>query len=300
LFAVVIASVCDDARSELLKRACASVRAMAADHDYAIVVVANGPRVSASVLAWLATQPDIRVIRLRSGSHPLARRVGAEMANSEFLAFLDDDDELTANTLGAKLAYFREHPEIDVLVTDGLRVDAAKSTRIFPPPEARSADFVETMMRVQWGACALTLRAQKIELTAFDAEVPHMEWTLTAFELARHHQFAYLDQPTYLHYETTPDSLSKLHVHDLFGPPVWRRLAAGYVDTRYEAMMRDRYLQECHEVAWQFVRQRRYREAWRLQVESLLFPGGLASLPFTFRLLTASLRRLISRRESSK
>jgi len=67
---VVIASLCDDARIELLKRACESVRAAAGDYDYSIFVVANGTRVSSSVLDWLATKPDTRVIRMRSGSHP--------------------------------------------------------------------------------------------------------------------------------------------------------------------------------------------------------------------------------------
>ncbi|MBK6388206.1 MAG: glycosyltransferase family 2 protein [Rhodoferax sp.] len=61
------------------------------------------------MLEWLAARPDTRVIRLRSGSHPLARRVGVEMADSEFLGFLDDDDELTPNTLAPKIAHFRAH-----------------------------------------------------------------------------------------------------------------------------------------------------------------------------------------------
>src|SRR5258705_12884912 len=85
LFTVVIASLCDDARSELLRRACDSVRAMAGDRDYSIIVVANGTRVSTRVLDWLALRSDVHIIRLRSGSHPLARRVGAEMADCEFL-----------------------------------------------------------------------------------------------------------------------------------------------------------------------------------------------------------------------
>jgi len=209
LFTVVIASLCDDVRAGLLKRACDSVRAMAADHDYSIVVVANGPRVSPRVLAWLATRPDVRIIQLRSGSHPLARRVGAEMADGEFLAFLDDDDEFMPGTLPDKVAFFRQHPDIDVLVTDGLRVNDGVATKIFPPPEIRSTDLVETMMRAGWGACALTLRARKVDLSALDAEFRHLEWTLTALELARHHKIGFLDQPTYRYYEDTPASLSK-------------------------------------------------------------------------------------------
>lgn len=294
LFTVVIASLCDEARSELLKRACESVRAMAGDCEYSIIVVPNGARVSSRVLDWLATKPDIRVIRLQSASHPLARRIGAEMADSEFLGFLDDDDELMPNTLARKIAQFRQHPEIDVLVTDGLRVNSSTVTKIFPPPEARCADLVETMMRVGWGACALTLRAQKVDLSAFDAEFRHMEWTLTALELARYHQIGFLDEPTYRYYETTPNSLSKRAEHNLAAPEVWRRLSKSYAGTRYHAAVRRRYGTECHHASGEYVRQGRMRDAWRLHLESLRSTGGMAFVPFSARLLFASLRRLFS------
>jgi hypothetical protein len=294
LFTVVIASLCDDARGELLKRACESVRAMAGDYDYSIIVVANGPRVSSKVLDTLVTRPDTHVIRLRSGSHPLARRVGAELADSEFLAFLDDDDELLPNTLSRKIAQFRQNPEIDVLVTDGLRINGSTATKIFPPPEARCADLVETMMRTGWGACALTLRTQNVDLSALDAEFRHMEWTLTVLELARRHKFGFLDEPTYRYYETTPDSLSKRAEHNLAAPEVWRRLSKSYAGTRYDAAVRRRYGTECHHASWEYARQGKIRDAWRLHAESLQSPGGVAFVPFSARLLFTSLRRLFA------
>ena len=293
LLTIVIASLCEDARADLLKRACASVRSMAGNHDYSIIVVANGPRVSANVLDYMATEPNIRVIRLRSGSHPLARRIGAEMADSEFLGFLDDDDELMPNTLERKIAYFREHPEIDVLITDGLRVNGSVVTRIFPPPDLRSADLVETMMRTGWGACALTLRTQNIDLSAFDAEFRHLEWTLITLELARRYRFGFLDEPTYRYYVDTPGSLSKSAEHRFAAPEVWRRLSMSYAGTPYEGIVRRRYGRECHNAAWQHAQQGRMRDAWQLHVESLMAPGGLAWLPLSAKLLFASLRSMI-------
>jgi len=294
LFTVVIASLCDQARGELLKRACDSVRAMAGGEDYSIILVANGKRVSSRVLDWLATRPDVRVIRLRTGSHALARRVGAELADSEFLAFLDDDDELMPDTLGRKIAQFREHPDIDVLVTDGLRINGSTVTRIFPPPEARCADLVETMMRASWGASAMTLRMQNIDLSAFDAEFRHMEWTLTTLDLASRYQFGFLDETTYRYYETTPDSLSKRAEHNLAAPEVWRRLSKSYAGTRYEATVRRRYGAVCHSVSWECAHQGSMRDAWRLHVESLRSPWGIAFVPFTVKLLFAPLRRLFA------
>jgi hypothetical protein len=267
---------------------------MAGSLPYSIMVVANGSSVSPRVLEWLVERPDVRLIRLHSGSHPLARRLGAEMATSEFLGFIDDDDELMPDTLEHKLAYFREHPDVDVLVTDGLRINGSSVTRIFPPAGERSADLVETMMRASWGAGALTLRTGSVDLAAFDAECRHMEWTLTALELARRHRIGYLDEPTYRYYEDTPNSLSKLANHNLAGPEVWRRLSKTYAATRYEQLVRRRYGSVCHAVSWDCSRRGNMREAWRLHTESLRCPGGLAFVPFTAKLVLQSLRGLSS------
>jgi hypothetical protein len=291
LFTIVIASVCDDVRADQLKRACDSVRAMAGAHDYSILVVANGARVSSKVLGWLAAEPAVRVVRLQSGSYPLARRIGAELAESEFLGFLDDDDELLPDTLAPKLAYFREHPDVDVLVTDGLRINGTTTSRILPPPKDRSSDTVETVMRMGWGACALTLRRQNVDLAVFDAEFRHLEWTLTALELAKRYRFGFLDEPTYRYYEDTPGSLSKLAEHHLIAPELWRRLMKSYAGTRYDDSVRRRFGTVCHKVAWEYARQGRMREAWRLHAESLMAPGGMALMPFSAKLLLAPLRR---------
>jgi hypothetical protein len=291
---VVIASLCEDARSELLKRACDSVQAAARGQDYSILIVANGSRVSPKVLDWLSQRADCRIVRLRTGSHPLARRVGAELANSEFLAFLDDDDELVPDSFAAKIAYFRRHPDVDVLVTDGLRVNGSMSSPIFPGPEARGPDLVETLMRAGWGASALTLRARNIDLAVFDTNIRHMEWTLTTLELARRHKVGFLDERTYRYYEDTPNSVSKSIEHALAMPEVWRRLSEGYAGTPYDAVVRRRYGTACHYVSWECVRQGKMRDAWRLHAESLRSPGGMAFVPFSVKLAFASLRRLLA------
>ena len=267
---------------------------MAGDLDYSIVVVANGTGVSANVLERLTARSDVRVVRLRTGSYPLARRVGAEIADCEFLAFLDDDDELMPDTLARKLSFFQEHPDIDVLVTDGLRVNGTIETRIFPPPEARSTDLAETIMYAGWSACSITLRMQNIDLSAFDPGFRHLEWTSATLELARRYRFGYIDEPMYRYYETTPNSLSKSAEYRLAAPVLWRKLIKDYAGTRYEATVRRRYGIECHNVSWECARRGRVREAWRLHAESLRAPGGLAFVPFSAKLLFASLRQLFA------
>ncbi len=243
------------------------------------------------MLDWLAARPDTRVVRIRSGSHPLARRVGAEMANSELLGFLDDDDELLPDTLGRKIAWFREHPGADVLVTNGFRVTGLDSTPVFPPAGDRN-DLVERMMQVGWSACSLTLRTGKIDLALLSTEQRHLEWTMMALLLARRYQTGYLHEPMYRYYGDTPGSLSKSIEHSLAAPEVWRRLNVSYADTPYFSAMRRRYGIECHNASWQHARLGNLREAWRLHWQSMQSPGGLkAYLPYSRKLLLASLRR---------
>jgi hypothetical protein len=213
------------------------------------------------------------------------------MANCEFLGFLDDDDELLPAMLERKIAYFRDHPEVDVLVTDGWRVSSSGTTNIFPPLRARSADLVQTMMQTGWGACALTLRSQNVALSAFDAELRHMEWTLTALLLARHYRIGFLDEPTYRYYETTPDSLSKSSAHRLAEPEVWRRLTKEFTGTPYEAYVRRRYAKACHAVSHGFALQGKMGQALYFHAESLLSRGGFVYLPFSLRLLLYALSR---------
>ena len=110
--------------------------------------------------------------------------------------------------------------------------------------------------------------------------------------VARRYQFGFLDEPTYRYYETTPDSLSKIAEHGLAAPEAWRRLSKVYADTRYETVVQRRYGALCHSVAWDCARHGRVHDSWRLHAESLRSPGGMAFVPFSAKLLVASLSRL--------
>ncbi len=295
---VVIASMCNEARFEQLKRACDSVRDMARGHAYRIIVVANGARVSDDVMEWLGSRADVRSVRLTSGSYPLARRVGAELADSEFLAFLDDDDEFLPDTFAVKLAYFREHPDVDVLVTDGLRVDGSIVTPIFPTPGQLPPDTVDAMMSLAWGACSLTLRAKAIDLSVFDPQFRHFEWTLAALLLARTYRFGFLQTPTYRYYADTPNSLSKHFEFATASPDLWSRLLEAYTRTPYVARIGRRYRLECHYVSWEFAKRGLFAKAWSYHVRSLAGPDGARYLPFTLKLLVYPVWNVFHRTEA--
>lgn len=298
MLTVVIASMCNEPRFEQLRRACDSVRDMARGHDYRIIVVANGSQVSDDVMRWLESRADVESVRLRSGSQSLARRMGAELADSEFLAFLDDDDELLPDTFAAKLAYFREHPDVDVLVTDGLWVDGATVKPIFPPGGQLPADTVDAVMSLPWGACSLTLRTKAIDLSVVDPQFKYFEWTLTALLLARKYRFGFLQTPTYRYYADTPNSLSKHAEFATAAPDLWSRLLEAYTSTPYVERIRRRHQLECHYVAWQFGKRGMFAKAWSYHMRCLGSFDGVRYLPFTLKLLAYPVWNLFHRNEA--
>ena len=127
---VVIASACTRERGELLKRACNSVLADRSGLGQ-ILVVANGANCDASVLVWVAAQSSVQIVRLVSGDHALARRVGAELCRTEFIAFLDDDDEYLPDSLRMRIASLDAAKDASALVSNGLSCDGSNASSFF-------------------------------------------------------------------------------------------------------------------------------------------------------------------------
>lgn len=58
---------------------------------------------------------EIRVIHKMNGGLSSARNDGLDVAQGEYIAFIDSDDEYGKDSLGANLAWMEEHPEVDLL-----------------------------------------------------------------------------------------------------------------------------------------------------------------------------------------
>jgi glycosyltransferase involved in cell wall biosynthesis len=91
-------------RPELLKRAIASVLAQTYD-QIEIVVVIDGPDDTTHAALKVIDDERLRVIALReSAGGSDARNIGVQNARSEWIAFLDDDDEWLPSKIEKQLA----------------------------------------------------------------------------------------------------------------------------------------------------------------------------------------------------
>ena len=71
-----------------------------------------------------ASDPRIKVIfREENGNISRATNSAAELATGEFIAFLDNDDELTPDALGEVALYLAEHQDSDFLYSDDDKID---------------------------------------------------------------------------------------------------------------------------------------------------------------------------------
>lgn len=71
-----------------------------------------------------ASDPRIKVIfREENGNISRATNSAAELASGEFIAFLDNDDELTPDALGEVALYLAAHPDTDFLYSDDDKID---------------------------------------------------------------------------------------------------------------------------------------------------------------------------------
>jgi glycosyltransferase involved in cell wall biosynthesis len=88
-------------------------------------------------------QTDQRVLRTQISNSGIGRALNAGLALSagEFVAFLDADDEYLQDHLGAHLAFFDEHPSVD-LTWGGLEVIAERYEDTLVPDVERGSGLI--------------------------------------------------------------------------------------------------------------------------------------------------------------
>ena len=83
------------------------------------------PAIRVTLQRWADREPRIRVVfREANGQVSRATNTAADSAGGEFLAFLDQDDEITPDALGEVALYLTAHPETDVVYSDDDKIDA--------------------------------------------------------------------------------------------------------------------------------------------------------------------------------
>ncbi len=107
-------------RSDLIADSLDSIKGQS-HKDFECIIIDDHSTDDSFDLARKLTAGDDRFIVKRRTSDvkgaPSCRNEGVSMANSEYLMFLDSDDLLAEKCLEERISLFRDHPELDFIVT---------------------------------------------------------------------------------------------------------------------------------------------------------------------------------------
>jgi GT2 family glycosyltransferase/glycosyltransferase involved in cell wall biosynthesis len=119
---------------EYLNRAIQSIHAQIYENWELCIAddASTDPEVVRLLDEWEGRDSRIKVTRRRqNGNISRATNTAAEMAEGEFLVFMDNDDEIEPDALGEVVLALAERPDADILYTDDDKIDA--SGRRFAP-----------------------------------------------------------------------------------------------------------------------------------------------------------------------
>lgn len=283
---VIIPTTCESARAAGLMRAIGGLldgQGVAVE----VLVVANGARVDAQLLASLQSDSRLRVLRVEEGNVSVARHAGLLAARGAFFGFLDDDDEYLPAALATRLAAFEGRPEVDVVVTNGYEHERGVDRPLITlPAEELQRDLAASFLKQNWFASPAPLfRAASIDPALF--AIPHRFFELSYLFFAllskgcRFHWDAAL---TYRVHKDTAASASKSADFALAYPAFLESVAALPLPPALRQGLRRKYLSALNAQANAHLAAGRRGPAWRAHLKCLTH-GGWAYLPYTRRLL---------------
>lgn len=281
---VIVRTLAERQRTETLARALDSIRNQAGVNARAIVVV-NGDRFDPDLVAELENTPDIRYDKIEQGSLVASRSRGLALVEAPVFTFLDDDDELVADSLAGPLAWLAEHPQDDVVIT---------LTDMSSRGEQRLAghgDTKQAPLRNLLESCWLHPGSGFFRATAkikqiVDVERGHMEWTTIALRLSLSSTgLHFLDTATVVYHDTDA-SLSKNAAHQEAELAVMREIMADpSIDRHIKRRARAKYLNTLHTLSATYHDHGQRFDAWRMHLKSLCSEGFFKYLLYTRKLL---------------
>jgi|GEM_PF-797358 len=161
-------------RAEMLRRAISSVLAQTWQ-DFEVIVISDGSSDNTEAVIRSFNDSIIRLLKHeKSKGASAARNTGLRTARGKYIAFLDDDDEWTANKLAVQVPVIeKSSPEIGLVYAWMEYFEDSKSIRILAP-KLRGNVFVEMLDKQAIGGCQTIIIKREVINTIgyFDEELP--------------------------------------------------------------------------------------------------------------------------------
>ena len=282
---VIIRTLAEGHRRDAIYRALTSITTQEGVKAIPIVV-ANGDRFDASLLAELEVRRDLRYCYLEEGSLTGSRRIGRTMVDTPFFCFLDDDDEYLPGGLRNRSELLLARDDADVVVGSGYRiVENVRSLSGWKGGEPSLRDPLRELLADNWLAPSAALfRSSRVDVEFFEDAPGNFEWTYLAFKLCVTKRVIFSDLPGHVMHDT-PGSASKSDAYKLAQASVLRDILRLNLPADVHHALREKYGLALHEIADHYRMLKQYGKAWRFHLKSLLQPKGIRYAPYTRRLL---------------
>jgi hypothetical protein len=278
-------------RAQSLRRAIASVLSQEGIRAVPLVVV-NGAERDPELMRELIADPRLRVTSVAERGIPEALVAGLALVDTPWFSRLDDDDLILPGALALRVATLEARPDLDAVVTNGYRRDAAGETLHVTDAAAVQRDPLRALLTGNWLLPGSWLcRTAKVGPETF-RDAPHwLECTYLAVQLASSGRMVFLEQPTVVWHTDVAGSESKSREWQLGEAGALARILELDLPEDFRDGIRRKISHACHSTAGQYMTEGNPAEAWRWHVRSLKERGGWRYLLYSRRVLSALARR---------
>jgi glycosyltransferase involved in cell wall biosynthesis len=197
-------------RSELLRRALASVAAQTRAPDE-VIVVDDGS--SDDTCEWLAHEPGVTLLRQDNAGVSAARNRGIAAAAGEWIALLDSDDEWAPRKLERQLQAIADEPGYllchadEIWIRNGRRVNPMRKHA-----KAGGHIFTHCLPLCAISPSAVVMHRQLLDAVGeFDESLPACEDYDMWLRVCSRYPVLYVDEPLVVKHGGHSDQLSRRH-----------------------------------------------------------------------------------------
>lgn len=281
---VVIPTLAEAKRAEGLRRAVASVLAQEGCVARPLLIV-NGNRFDPMVVEEWRAHPGVRVHYEPIGSLPRAFRIGRSLVDTEFFAFLDDDDEYLSHALHVRLHALQADPRLAAVIGNGYRYEnGVRLASAWNLCEAARDPFAALLVNNWLTSCGGLYRSSLVDETFFTDTPAYMEWTYLAYKLCVNYRIDFVDTQGYIIHDT-PGSLSKSVDYGHAHLSVLVRILELPLPAEARRALRGKYGAALHDLSASCLNQGKRWQAFIYHCRSLLQPEGLRFLLYGRRFL---------------